>query len=164
MARRPRLSAATRPGWDHGPRRAASVADVAAFDSGQPVIVGGAIKRLYGDHPGRWRGNVIELTPEGLVISRRLFYFITIMRRTRLPERILAATVRPFKSRAEAMGFASTGIYGPGGPMESAGSLILSCQTDLGAMEIAIGRRDLPLFLHYIKAQRARQVPSPETG
>lgn len=157
MTKRARMAASAKPGFDHGPRLASMRADIAAVDASQPIVIVCSIKRLYGDRQGRWRGNVMELAPEGPVLSRKLFYFITIMRRTPLPEQILSATVRPFENQAEAMRFASSGLFAPGGPREWEGSVILSCHTDLGEMEIGVGRRNVQLLLHYFDLLRKRQ-------
>lgn len=154
----------TRLSFDHGPRLASTGADIAAVDRGQPVNICASIRRLYGDQQGRWRGNVMELAPDGPVVFRKLFFFITIMRRTHLPERILSAKVRPFVSRTEAMRFASTGIFGPGGPREWDGFVILSCQTDLGEMEISVVRRNVSLVLHYFDVLRKRREEQSPSG
>jgi hypothetical protein len=138
-------------------------ADMAAMDRGEAIVVGCYIRRLYGHQPQRFSGWLMELAPDGPVLYRKLFFLFVIRRKMPLPERILSARVRPFESQAEARRFASTGIFEAGsGPWEWAGSSILSCQTDRGMMEIAVGRRDVSLLLHYIDMQRARHGVRPE--
>jgi hypothetical protein len=149
------MAGSARLSFDHGPRLAATIADVAAVDSGQPVIVLCDIRRLYGDQPPKFKQYFMELAPGGPVIFRKLFFISR--HRTPLPEQILSANVRPFANRREAMRFVSSGVYAPGGAREWAGMSILSCKTQFGTMEIAAWRRDVSLLMHYFDVQRKRR-------
>jgi hypothetical protein len=154
MTKPARMTGSVRFSLDHGPRLADTVADMGAIDDNESIVIACSIRRLYGERQGWFGGNCMELAPEGPVLLRKLF-FITV-KRNPLPERILSAKARPFKNRSEAMRFASTGIFAPGGPWEWGGSVILRCQTDLGEMEISVSQRDLPLLLHYLDVRRRR--------
>lgn len=153
-----RRSASTRLSLDHGPRPSLVTGDLAAVATGQTVQMICYFRRLYSNHDRRFRAYFLELTADGPVLVRKLLF----MTRKRIPviEEIRSARVREFEDQREAWRFASTGLRAPGGLREWEGSSIIACETAQGVIEFGVGRRNVPLVLHYFELMRKRRQPS----
>lgn len=132
-----------------GPREARQAGDIEAADRGETVRMLSWYRGTYGDWPRRFMGCWLDLEPGGPVIRPMLFLSF-LWRRIPVQEKIISAGVRPFTSRLEAWNLGGSGRYARGGLLEQTGSVVVACRTGQGALEFAVHRADVPLFLHYV--------------
>jgi hypothetical protein len=167
VSKRTRLqrSAGTVMPWDlarsrlHGPDEAASAADIAAVDRGDGRRVFCSFRGLYGRYPRNFRGYLLDLTRDGPVL-RPLVALGFLWKRLRITDPLISARVRPFESEGEARKLLATGQYAPGGSLEWAGTVVISCETAAGILEFAVKRPDVPLILRYFNKRAQPQGAS----
>jgi hypothetical protein len=143
-------------------RERASAADIAAVDRGERRSLFGYFRGRYGSYPRKFRGYMIDLTPDGLVL-RPMLLLGFLWQRVRIREQLISAGVRPFADEREARQFLATGRYASGRPLQSAGTAMISCRTSHGVLEFAVKQPDLPLMLHFLNRQIEKQHP-PASG
>jgi hypothetical protein len=144
-----------------GPSEQESADDIAAVDRGERRAVFGYVRGLYGSYPQKFRGYMIHLTPDGLVL-RPLLLLSFLWRQVLIQDQFISARVRPFANAREQRKFLSSGKYAPGGRLEHIGTSIISCRTSQGVLEFAVPRPDEPLMLHFIDRQiEKQQYPPP---
>lgn len=155
---RPRRSAGTTypidvlRNWFRGPSQSAIDADIAAIDGGESRRVACLFRGTYGSYPKHFRQHMADLTPTKLLIQP--FWYSIRRRRIRVDERILSAEVRPRDLRTD-WNVRTTGAYARGGILEWSGFEVIHCSTELGSIELAIPRPDVPLMLHYLNRRAA---------
>jgi hypothetical protein len=129
-----------------GPEQLA--ADVEAVDAGVTLRLSCAVRATYGDYPRSFRTQMVELTPEGIVVRP---YWFSLNRKTyRMREEAFEAAVRPRDAKID-WNLRATGAYGEHGYLSHIGRVVVSCRTGLGQIEFAVVRPDAPLVLHYLK-------------
>lgn len=146
-----------------GPSRAAVDADIRAIDNGEARRIACQFRGTYGSYPRRFRQHMADLTPKGLVIQP---FWYSRRRPIYIEEQILSAEVRSRNLRTD-WNVRTTGAYARGGILEWAGFEVIHCGTELGSIELAVPRPDVPLLLHYLNrlvtGQAHRQPPSEPT-
>jgi hypothetical protein len=132
------------------PRRrdAAVSADIAAIDRGEGRKLACLLRGSYGAYPRRFRQQMLDLEPGGMVV--RPFWYGFNRRRYRIEEQVTAAYVRPRDSRTD-WNVRDGGAYAAGGRLEWAGFSVIHCRTPQGFIEFAVPRPDVPLVLHYLR-------------
>jgi hypothetical protein len=146
-----------------GPGQSLLAADIAAIDRGEGRTILCSFRGLYGKYPRRFRGYRIDLGPEG-PIARPGYLLRPWLQPVAITEELISARVRPFGSRKEAIVHNGAGLYAQGAPLESAGSVVVTCKTSRGVLEFCVRRPDLRLFLHYIELMRRQRHSSPSEG
>lgn len=160
---RSRRSAGTVMPWDlgrnrmRGPDAAALAADMEAIDRGESRTLFCSFRGLYGSYPGKFRGYLVDLTRDGIIL-RPLLGLQFLRRQSQVREVVLSAWERPFADVHEARQLQATGLYGPGGALEWAGSSVVSCRTSEGVLEFAVRRPDVQLLLRYLSVLAARDA------
>ncbi|SRR5713226_9788589 len=129
-----------------GPSKAATSADIEAVDRGETRTVACMFRGACGAYPRRFRQQMLDLTPDGLVV--RPFWYAIRRARFRIDPPVLSAHVRLRNSKTD-WNVRSTGIYAPGRILEWAGFTVICCQISQGVIEFAVPRPDVPLLLHY---------------
>jgi hypothetical protein len=71
-------------------------------------------------------------------------------------EDITEAHVRPRDLKTD-WNIRATGAYAEGGSLSHIGMEVITCRTELGPIEFAVVRPDVPLMLHYLDLRK--QVP-----
>jgi hypothetical protein len=132
---------------DRRRRESAAAADLEAIGRGDGRTVACLFRGSYGGYPRRFRQQMLDLTPDGLVI--RPFWYGLIRRRYRIGEPVTEAHVRPRDSRTD-WNVRATGAYEAGGRLAWAGFCVVHCTTEQGFIELAVPRPDVPLVLHYL--------------
>jgi hypothetical protein len=146
-----------------GPGERERAADIQAVDRGEGRTLFCSFRATYGSYPRSFRGYMLDLTPEGLVL-RPVLLLGFLSRRIPARERIESARVRPFQSEREARSLLATGLYAPGDRMGWAGMEVITCETAAGVLEFAVKRPDVALVLHYLDGLRRLSGQSPEPG
>jgi hypothetical protein len=101
----------------------------------------------YGHYPRHFSQRMIDLAPDGIVV--RPFWYALRRRALQVTEAISEARVRPRNPKAD-WNIRATGAYAEGGAFSNVGMEVITCRTDLGTIEFAIVRPDVPLMLHYL--------------
>lgn len=140
-----------------GPGDEAVRDDIAAIDRGEGRTLFCYVRSLYGAYPRKFRGYMMDLTSDGIVLRSLLLAHRIQRREDRVRERIVSARVRPFEGTREARRFHTAGLYGPDGRLSWASTTIISSQTTEGVLEFAVKSPDVPLMLHYLA--RLASVP-----
>jgi hypothetical protein len=105
------------------------------------------IRATYGSYPRRFSQRMIDLSPDGILILP--YWYDPRRRMLRVTEEIIEAHVRPRNPKTD-WNIRATGAYAEGGALSHIGMEVITCRTDLGSIEFAIIRPDVPLMLHYI--------------
>ena len=129
------------------PSQAAISADIEAVDRGEVRRVACLFRGTYGSYPRRFKQRMVDLTPDVMAIGP--FWYALRRERLRIEERILSAQVRPRDPRSD-WNVRAAGIYAPGSGLDWAGFEVIRCQSELGVIELAVPRPDVPLLLHYL--------------
>ena len=105
-----------------GPSEQESAGDIAAVDRGERRAVFGQFRGRYGSYPRKFRGYMIHLTPDGLVL-RPLLLLSFLWRQVPVQDQFISARVRPFANAWEQRKVRSAGQYSPGGRLEYIGTI-----------------------------------------
>jgi hypothetical protein len=150
---RPRKSAGTARGFRLIGRlsKDALADDIEAVDGNVALRIVSLFRATYGDYPKRFSQRILDLSPDGIVV--RPYWFA--LRRTSflVTEEIIEANVRPRDPKTD-WNIRATGAYAEGGALSHIGMEVITCRTDLGSLEFAVIRPDVPLMLHYINHRR----------
>jgi hypothetical protein len=129
-------------------REAAVSADLEAIERGEGRTVACLFRGSYGRYPRRFRQQMMDLAPGGLVV--RPFWSTLIRRRYRISEPVTEAHLRPRNRRTD-WNVRAAGVYAPGAPLDWAGFSVVHCVTSGGFIEFAVPRPDVPLVLSYLR-------------
>ena len=88
---------------------AASVADIAAVDTGEGRTLFCSYRGLFGSYPRRFAGCMLDLTRDGAVIPPLLI--LKRWQRIAISEQVTGAWVRPFDDKREAFRLGGGGQY-----------------------------------------------------
>jgi hypothetical protein len=133
---------------------AALAADLEAVDANVTMRVACLLRATYGSYPKRFSGHMLDLSPDGIVVRP---YWSSLRRRVfRVTEDITEAYVRPRDLKTD-WNIRATGAYAEGGSLSHIGMEVITCRTELGPIEFAVVRPDVPLMLHYLDLRK--QVP-----
>ena len=101
----------------------------------------------YGRYPRRFSQRMIDLCPDGIVV--RPFWYSLRRRAFRVAGAVSEAHVRPRNQETDRH-VRATGDYAEGGALSHIGMEVVTGRTDLGTIEFAVVRADLPLLLRYL--------------
>jgi hypothetical protein len=127
--------------------QAALAADVEAVKANVTLRLVCLFRADYGRYPRRFNPRMIDLTPDSIVV--RPFWYSLRRRAFRVTEAISEAHVRPHNVKTD-WNIRATGRYAADGALSHVGMEVITGRTDLGTIEFAIVRPDLPLMLHYL--------------
>ena len=146
---RPRRSAGTARAFRLVGRltQAALAADLEAVDANVALRLVCAFRADYGNYPRHFGQRMVDLSPDGIVI--RPFWYAVRRRALQVTEEILEPHVRS-RNRKTDWNIRATGAYAEGGAFSNVGMEVITCRTDLGTIEFAVVRPDVPLMLHYL--------------
>lgn len=108
-------------------------------------------RATYGSYPKGFSQRTLDLSPDGIVV--RPFWYDPRRRVFWVTEEIIEANVRPRNPKTD-WNIRATGAYAEGGALSHIGMEVINCRTDLGSIEFAVIRPDVPLMLHYINHRR----------
>lgn len=146
----PIRSAAQRGGLV-GPSKDAIAEDFKAIDEGRAIRMGCLFRATYGSYPKRFRQQSMRLTQDGLLFRPSP---LSILRRSFwVREGIQEARVRSYVFKTD-WNVRAKGNYAEGRPLAHLGFDIISCRTELGLVEFAVRRPDVPLVLYFIKKMK----------
>jgi hypothetical protein len=150
---RPRRSAGTSRAFRLAGKlaEAALVADLEAVDANVTLRLVCMLRADYGAYPRHFSQRMIDLSPHGIVV--RPFWRALRRRAFHVTEEITEARVRARDPRTD-WNIRATGAYAAGGAFSNAGMEVIACRTDLGTVEFAVVRPDVPVFLHYIGQEK----------
>src|SRR5215469_12928421 len=145
----PRRSAATARAFRFTGKltEAALAADIEAVNENVTLRLVCMFRADYGRYPRRFNPRMVDLSPDGIVV--RPFWYSLRRRAFRVTEAISEAHVRPRNLKTD-WNIRATGAYAEGGGLSHIGMEVITGRTDLGTIEFAIVRPDLPLMLHYL--------------
>ena len=150
LYRRPRRSAGSSRSYRRTGKLAegALAADLDAVNANVALAVLGFIRADYGRYPRRFLvPRMIELYPDGIVA--RPFWSTLSWRAFEVTEDITQARVRPRDVKTD-WNIRGTGNYAEDGSLSQQGMEVIACSTHRGTLELAVGRADVPLLLHYL--------------
>ena len=125
--------------------------DIEAVDRNVTLRIVSLFRATYGSYPKRFSQRMLDLSPDGIVV--RPYWSDPRRRVFRVAEEIIDARVRPRNPKTD-WNIRATGVYAEGGVVSHIGSEVITCRTELGTLEFAVIRPDVPLMLHYINHKR----------
>jgi hypothetical protein len=145
----PRRSAGTARGFRLVGKltQAVLAADIEAVNEDITLRLVCLFRADYGRYPRRFNPRMIDLSPDGIVV--RPFWYSLRRRPLRVTEAISEAHIRPRNLKTD-WNIRAAGAYAEDGALSHIGMEVITGRTDLGTIEFAIVRPDLPLMLHYL--------------
>lgn len=154
--RSPRVkhAAGTRNGWETvkggflPPKKAATLADIAAIDRGEARRVACLFRGLYPPYSAKFIVRKMDLTPAAVIL--RPFWYSPDRHISQITKSVTFAYTRP-RNPATDHRIHSFGNYEEGKPLGYAGFTVVVCETARGRLEFAVPNPDVPLVLHYFR-------------